>query len=133
MPDGRLKYVRRKARAKLLEDRPVRTDGPFSSEVSGPTQGSGGLAGLLAKYSTGGAAVATFTRDAPYSSHYREKGNVEPIHLIESQHLPFHLANVVKYVCRHGMKDGMKDLEKARWYLDRYISMHVSDTESVRK
>ena len=29
--------------------------------------------------------------------------------------------NVVKYVTRHRMKNGLEDLHKAQWYLDRLI------------
>jgi hypothetical protein len=29
--------------------------------------------------------------------------------------------NVVKYVTRHRMKNGLEDLHKAKWYLDRLI------------
>lgn len=42
-----------------------------------------------------------------------------------TEHLSFCAGNVVKYVCRAGLKDPGKhveDLEKARWYLDREIA-----------
>ena len=29
--------------------------------------------------------------------------------------------NVVKYVTRYRMKNGLEDLEKAKWYLERLI------------
>ena len=60
---------------------------------------------------------------APSSSHYRARGVVEPIHLIESQNLPFHLANAVKYICRWDQKGGIDDLEKQVWYLKRFIAI----------
>lgn len=34
----------------------------------------------------------------------------------------FYLANLIKYVLRHGKKAGLEDLKKARWYLDRAIA-----------
>jgi len=34
----------------------------------------------------------------------------------------FYLANLIKYVLRHGKKAGLEDLRKARWYLDRAIA-----------
>ena len=40
--------------------------------------------------------------------------------------MPFHLANCIKYICRAGRKDPAKkleDLEKAAWYLERYIGL----------
>lgn len=48
------------------------------------------------------------------------------IDYIEDKKLPFHLGNVVKYISRAGKKDKdktLEDLKKAKWYLDRYISM----------
>ena len=33
----------------------------------------------------------------------------------------FNLANVLKYIIRHEKKNGIEDLKKARWYLDKMI------------
>lgn len=57
-------------------------------------------------------------------SHYTH-GGIETIDYIESKGLGYHLGNVVKYVSRCGHKSGtdpLKDLKKARWYLDREIA-----------
>jgi len=51
---------------------------------------------------------------------------LECIDVLEALDLPFHLANAFKYIWRHREKGGVKDLEKARWYLDRYIAQHKS-------
>ena len=48
----------------------------------------------------------------------------EAISVIEEWNLGFHLGNVVKYISRAGKKPDqttISDLQKARWYLDRYI------------
>lgn len=48
----------------------------------------------------------------------------EAISVIEEWGLGFHLGNVVKYISRAGKKpdqNTISDLQKARWYLDRYI------------
>lgn len=71
------------------------------------------------------------SRTAPSSGHYRARGVVEPIHLIESQQLPFHLANIVKYVCRWEQKGGLDDLEKQIWYLRRFITLERLRRETV--
>lgn len=56
-------------------------------------------------------------------AHYTHS-DVEPIDIIEAWKLPFHLGNVVKYIARHEHKgNSLKDLKKARWYLDRYIKL----------
>lgn len=34
----------------------------------------------------------------------------------------FYVAQVMKYIWRHQHKNGVEDLRKARWYLDRLIS-----------
>jgi hypothetical protein len=57
--------------------------------------------------------------------HYGGKQNTyEAIKVIEAWDLNFHLGNVIKYISRAGKKDKTKlkeDLEKAKWYLDRFI------------
>ena len=58
-----------------------------------------------------------------HPDHYTYSG-MEVIDVIEVFNLSFHLGNVIKYVLRAGHKDPSKeieDLEKARWYLNRYI------------
>ena len=58
--------------------------------------------------------------------HYGGKENTyEAIKVIEAWELNFHLGNVIKYISRAGKKDKTKlneDLQKAKWYLDRYIN-----------
>lgn len=61
-----------------------------------------------------------------HPAHYRKDTDHETIDVIESWELGFNLGNVVKYISRSGIKDPNKhieDLEKARWYLDREISV----------
>lgn len=60
-----------------------------------------------------------------HPSHYTQ-GSIEVIDFIEDQALPYHLANVVKYICRAPYKGTeKKDLKKAAWYLDRYIETYL--------
>jgi len=52
-------------------------------------------------------------------------GKIEVIDFIEDQNLGFHLGNAIKYICRAGKKvdsDELIDLQKAEWYLKRYIA-----------
>ena len=59
-----------------------------------------------------------------HPAHYTS-GSIEVIDFIEDQKLPYHLGNALKYICRAGKKDPAKeveDLQKAVWYLNRYIS-----------
>lgn len=58
-----------------------------------------------------------------HPSHYTD-GKYEVIDFIEDKNLGFHLGNAVKYICRAGKKDSDKeveDLQKAIWYLDRFV------------
>lgn len=54
-------------------------------------------------------------------SHYNS-GSIETIDYIEDQGLGFHLGNAVKYISRakHKGKEA-EDIEKAIWYLNRYL------------
>lgn len=54
-------------------------------------------------------------------SHYCEGRKYEPKDVIRDWNLNFNLGNVVKYISRNGRKQnesGIKDLQKARQYLD---------------
>jgi hypothetical protein len=46
---------------------------------------------------------------------------MQPFDVIDAFGLDFYEANVVKYLLRRRKKDGMKDLQKARHYLDEVI------------
>jgi len=53
-------------------------------------------------------------------NHY-EKQKIQPIEYIEANNLSFCEGNVVKYITRWKYKNGLEDLEKAKWYLERII------------
>lgn len=63
-----------------------------------------------------------------HPSHYNS-GNIEVIDIIADQlgdkgMRGFCLGNALKYICRSGKKDKTKekeDIEKAIWYLNRYL------------
>lgn len=55
--------------------------------------------------------------------HYKD-GGIETIDYIEAKRLGYHLGNAVKYISRAGKKgtnQGLEDLRKAQWYLNRAI------------
>ncbi len=39
-----------------------------------------------------------------------------------TEHFNFNVGNAIKYLWRCDHKNGLEDLQKARWYLDREIS-----------
>lgn len=52
--------------------------------------------------------------------HYTEHpSGVECITVTE--HMNFCLGNAIKYLWRADLKNGLEDLEKARWYINREI------------
>jgi hypothetical protein len=65
-----------------------------------------------------------------HPAHYTS-GKIEVIDYIEDQKLPYHLGNAIKYISRAGKKDPEKtveDLQKAVWYINRYIGLLQQDT-----
>ena len=57
-------------------------------------------------------------------AHYNKSG-IETINIIESVtddgFESYLQGNILKYLCRYKYKNGVEDLEKARWYLNRLI------------
>jgi len=54
--------------------------------------------------------------------HYQKKA-IQPVEYIHANGLGFCEGNIVKYVSRWKDKGGVKDLEKARHYLDILIQL----------
>lgn len=49
--------------------------------------------------------------------HYT-RWKIQPIEFIRANNLDFARANIIKYIMRHDVKDGIKDLDKAQQYMD---------------
>jgi hypothetical protein len=67
-----------------------------------------------------------------HPSHYRKDSGLEAIDAIEAWDLNFNLGNVVKYICRAGLKEntnGVVDLEKALWYIQRELNSRTANPE----
>lgn len=64
--------------------------------------------------------------------HYKQ-GKIECIEAIESatEHLTgndaYLVGNVIKYIWRYQHKNGVEDLRKAKWYLERLIKNKAGD------
>lgn len=52
--------------------------------------------------------------------YYKRDSGVEVIDVIEDWRLGFHMGNALKYLVRE-KRDPVSDLEKARWYIQRYL------------
>jgi hypothetical protein len=61
--------------------------------------------------------------------HYKAQG-IQPIAYIFANNLGFCEGNVVKYVTRYKLKNGVQDLKKARHYLDMLIEQ-VENSNAV--
>ena len=56
------------------------------------------------------------------SQHYKDF-KIEPLQYIEENKLGFHEGNIIKYVSRWRRKDGLDDLKKAKFYIERLIEL----------
>lgn len=53
-------------------------------------------------------------------SHYKQ-GKIEVIDYILDQEFNYLEGNVIKYVSRYKYKNGLEDLKKAQWYLNKIM------------
>lgn len=60
---------------------------------------------------------------APGEGGWYSRFNPQPIEVIEKWGLDHHRASIIQYLVRSDAKGGLEDLKKARWYLDRLISI----------
>jgi hypothetical protein len=77
-----------------------------------------------AAYAERVAARSNVKPDLINSPPHYQSGGLEAIDVIEAFDLDFCLGNACKYILRAGRKTGeapLKDLKKARWYLNRTI------------
>lgn len=62
-----------------------------------------------------------------HPKHYKANNGMEVIDVIEAftanleGYEATHTGNVIKYICRWKEKNGLEDLKKAQWYLNRLI------------
>ena len=74
-----------------------------------------------------------------HPQHYQSKSGLETIDVIEAftEELvggeATNTGNVLKYMCRWKSKNGLEDLKKARWYLNRLIGIVEKRDEEARK
>ena len=56
--------------------------------------------------------------------HYQQ-GSIEVIDFILDQNFNYLEGNIIKYVSRYKYKNGLEDLKKAQWYLERLINANT--------
>lgn len=68
-----------------------------------------------------------------HPNHYISHNGLEVIDVIDEftygleGYEAIYTGNVIKYICRWKQKNGLEDLKKARWYLDRLIDRIDTD------
>jgi hypothetical protein len=64
--------------------------------------------------------------------HYtKHPSKIECIAITE--HMNFCLGNAMKYIWRASLKNGIEDLEKAKWYLEREIKRTKNEEKSNKR
>ena len=72
-----------------------------------------------------------------HPNHYQSNTGIEVIDVIKSftselsGEEAFCIGNAIKYVCRYSKKNGVEDLEKAKWYIDRAISVRKTELQKT--
>lgn len=73
-----------------------------------------------------------------HPEHYQTKNGLETIQVIDAFTDGLEgieavcTANVIKYICRWGKKNGLEDLKKAQWYLN-YLITKVETDEIIER
>ncbi len=67
------------------------------------------------------------TDDPVNPNHYTSMGEYSAKHVIRKWGLGFNLGNVLKYIQRHEMKNGIEDLQKAIWYLQDEVRCRLEE------
>lgn len=68
-----------------------------------------------------------------HPNHYQSESGLEVIDVIKAFTFEltgeeaFCIGNAIKYICRYSKKNGVEDLEKAKWYIDRAISVRKTE------
>jgi hypothetical protein len=90
---------------------------------------------IAAQPSSAGVAPGETPAHDPVNrpSHYVGK-TMQVIDVIEAWRANAHMGNVLKYIMRAPNKNGIQDLQKAIWYLNRAITTHTGplQTEKAR-
>lgn len=75
------------------------------------------------------------TDNVNHPEHYTGKYECLDV-MIETQGidavLDFCICNAFKYIYRHRKKNGIEDIKKAKWYIDKYIEL-VDENEKIEK
>ena len=68
--------------------------------------------------------------DISRPEHYCAGFEIEPLDFIVENQLDFLEGNIIKYISRYDQKGGVKDLKKARFYLDKLIARETQKKDA---
>lgn len=80
----------------------------------------------------------TFNEDNINHPKHYELDKIECIDAMEMTQgrgavMSFCLCNAFKYLWRHNRKNGLEDIKKAKWYLDKYIELAEKSKEEINE
>ena len=64
-------------------------------------------------------------------NHYKSF-KIQPVEFIHINGLGYIAGNIIKYVCRYKVKNGIEDLRKARHYIDMLIESELKEEAFAR-
>ena len=64
-------------------------------------------------------------------NHYKSL-KIQPVEFIHINGLGYIAGNIIKYVCRYKVKNGIEDLRKARHYIDMLIESELKEEAFAR-
>ena len=67
-----------------------------------------------------------YMKDNINPDHYKQ-GSIEVIEFILDQQPTYCIGNVIKYISRYKNKNGLEDLKKAQWYLNKAIEGYENE------
>tara|TARA_R110000787_G_scaffold82040_2_gene177575 strand:+ start:872 stop:1105 length:234 start_codon:yes stop_codon:yes gene_type:complete len=76
--------------------------------------------------------VVCILKDNINPKHYKQ-GKIEVIDFILDQKMNYLEGNIIKYVSRYKLKNGIEDLIKAHWYLTKLIGETKNEENKSKK
>lgn len=70
--------------------------------------------------------IGPLLKDTRQQAHYTQH-KIQPVVYIGMNKIDFLAGNVIKYVSRYNLKNGLEDLQKARHYLDMLIQRELGE------
>lgn len=70
--------------------------------------------------------------DSQIGGNHYKSFKIQPIEFITINGLGYIVGNIIKYVCRYKVKNGIEDLRKARHYIDMLIESELKEQAFAR-